>query len=185
MIILLSWLAPSFAAPPIPTWTATDVEAVERTEEAAPGVAAAAGAPRTRNMEPWLLEPAEPRAHAWFDEAALTVELTPEPGRLYYLVSTARADGVVAHWRQGPLEGGEATLVEPVVVPAEVHGFVEQAGHGRLTTRVVATDLADVTVERDVVLRTYLLADGAGVMGADVHARQELDAALESTEVEP
>ena len=136
-------------------------------------------------MEPVLWEPAEPRAHAWFDEAALTVELSPERGRLYYLVSTARADGVVAHWRQGPLEAGEATLVEAVVVPAEVHRFVEQAGHGRLTTRVVATDLADVTVERDVVLRTYLLADGAGLVGADAHAREELDATLESTEVEP
>ena len=52
MILLLSWLAPSLAAPPIPTWSATEVEAVERAEEAGPpAVAAATGAPRARHME--------------------------------------------------------------------------------------------------------------------------------------
>jgi hypothetical protein len=178
-------MVPSFAAPPIPTWTATAVEAVERAEEATSPLAVAIAEPRTRNMEPVLWEPVESPAHAWFDEATLTVELSPKPGRLYYLVSTARAEGVVAHWRQGPFEAGEATLVEAVVVPQEVHDFVEQAGHGRLTTRIVATDFADVTTERDVVLRTYLLSDGAGFMGADADTRQALDAALESTEEAP
>lgn len=174
----------SIAAPPIPMWTATEVEEATPRAVAAPASQVALGGPRAANMEPILLDTPEPAVHAWHDEAALSVELSSQRGRIYYLVSTARADGVVAHWRQGPLEAADTTIVEPVSVPTEVASFIQRAGHGRLTTRVVATDFDDVTVERDVVLRTLLLISNGQVVGTERAQREQLEATLQSTEDE-
>jgi hypothetical protein len=50
---LLLWMVPSFAAPPIPTWTATAVEAVERAEEATSRLRRLRPPSLAPAMEPW------------------------------------------------------------------------------------------------------------------------------------
>lgn len=96
---------------------------------------------------------------------ALTVDLTGDARRTYYLMSTARTREVVAHWRQGPYVVLDETIAVDVELPAEVAASVAQLGAGHLMVHVASTTTDGRPFPRESVGQTVLAWENGRVVG--------------------
>lgn len=163
----------SLAAPPLPVWTAADVETFDPSD----------GSPNTTEVRVRMvdavpltrvLDPLPPGAHDWANTEDLTVAVSGELGSLYYLVATARSGALVAHWMHGPIAGEDQTTWVTLQAPPELAGPLEEVGVAHLTVAVEATTFDGTVLHRTALSRTALeLRDGGIRRTAFVADRDE------------
>lgn len=87
-------------------------------------------------------------------------------GRVYYVVATARAGGMVAHWRQGPFMGADATVTFELELPQELPGLLATLGAASLSAVVVTTTYDDVPIGQSRLGWTRIALEEGRVVGA-------------------
>ena len=122
---------------------------------------------------PLPLDAAAPARQSWSSVEALTVDLTGDARRTYYLMSTARTRDIVAHWRQGPFVVLDETITLQVELPAEVTASVAQLGAGHLMVHVASTTTDGRPFPRESVGQTVLAWEGGQVVGLPRHRWSE------------
>jgi len=158
---LLFWtLTIAWAEPPaVPDWAPEVVEVDSVDSTVAAHTAPASGAPVQPSGAPEVV------SHDWVDPANLSLAIEGEFGWRYYLLCTGRVDDHVLHWRQGPYDTPDATLLVDVVPPTGLTQHVVGAALGHLTMNIVATDFGDREVGRWPVAPIGLVADGSSIAG--------------------
>jgi len=156
----------ALAAPPVPTWTATDREVSEEEAppeppDSLPPLPQAATSART----PAVFETAPDPGHGWNDPTALTFDVSGAVGRFYYVMATARGGGLVAHWRQGPIAGEDVTRTFPLDVPVDLATPLQEVGTAHLSLVIVTVDDRDREIGRDRLGTTWIRAEGGHVVG--------------------
>ncbi len=167
----------ALAAPPVPTWTAADVEATPAGEVVAAATVPAQGATETApaaTSRARATFEAEPRGHGWVDEEALTFDLSGAVGRFYYVMATARGGGMVAHWRQGPIAGEDLTVTHTLSVPSELPELLGEVGVAHLSLVLVVVDERDREIGRARLGKTWVEERGGVVMGGVVRSVEDM-----------
>lgn len=137
------WLAVLTALaqpPPLPTWTAADRETFDEEDSDLGRVQGPpshpAAAPTTTALQPIEVP------YAWADDATLSVALSGELGRRYYLTITARRGPLVAHWQQGPYAGEDQTTWIAIQAPDGLLTPLRAVGQADLTVRIDTATLS-------------------------------------------
>lgn len=166
------WMTPlTWAGPPaLPEWDLDDREAV-----AIGADIAASHRPADKGRAPTVaLVDDTPTDHAWASVDGLELAIAGDWERRYYVVCTARAGGEVWHWRQGPYDTPDQTLIVDVLAPDDVTSAVDRVGLGHLTTYVVATDFGGHEVDRTPLPRLGLGPHQGATRGLDMNTYEQL-----------
>jgi len=84
--------------------------------------------------------------HPWLDEAALTLSISGDFNRRYYLVLTLIAGGEIDHWRQGPYDAPDMSVPVAIELPVDLAGKVDEAGSSYLAVQVASADFAEESI---------------------------------------
>lgn len=162
MVLLLLGLA--HAAPPMPDWGATDREAVTPPVQPVDVPANPGSVAEPRGVRSFAVD--EMPVGAWADEDNLVVSFSGDVGRLYYIMGTVRGEGLVAHFRQGPIAGENLTVDVPVALPEGLDEPMAAVGTAQLSLRLSITTLDGRPLAQQPLARTQLSYRGGAFQGA-------------------
>ncbi len=163
------------ATPPVPTWSAQDREIPDLPSvvdsHAEPGTEAT-----THGLRHWQDEDEDEVATAgWANERDLVVSFSGEVGNLYYIMATARGEGLVAHWRQGPIAGENLSVDVPLLLPEELAGPMAELGSVHLSLRLAITTLDGRDLAQQPLAYTEATLEGGRPVGGAPVSEDTLD----------
>jgi len=177
--VLCLYLASALAQPPpLSTWTASDREAI--TDEDG-DFGRVVGPPTHADAIPFAtpLDPI-PQPHVWADDDELTVALSGDLGKLYYLELSVRGGPLVARWQQGPYAGEDQTTWLAIDTPEDLLSPLRLQGGANLSVRVHSTTFQGEHVATTGLDPTVVVA-GSGRMERSTSAipDQTVDAVID------